>query len=81
MAWSSSWQSKAATAAIWDRVGAAMKKFWASRRTGSTRSPGATTQPSRHPVIEKYFEKLLTTRASRLRFSAVGAGAPKVMPW
>ena len=40
-----------------------MKKFCVSRSIGRTRSGGTTSQPIRQPVIEKYFEKLLTTTA------------------
>ena len=40
-----------------------MKKFWLSRSIGRTSSVGTTSQPTRQPVIEKYFEKLLTTMA------------------
>ena len=40
-----------------------MKKFWLSRSIGRTRSVGTTSQPTRQPVMEKYFEKLLTTMA------------------
>jgi hypothetical protein len=35
-----------------------------SRSIGRTSSCGTTSQPTRQPVIEKYFEKLLTTMAS-----------------
>ena len=76
MARSSSWQSKAASAANWDAVGAEMKKFWASRVTGATRFSGTTAQPSRQPVIEKYLEKLFTTTASGSQARAVAAGGP-----
>ena len=40
-----------------------MKKFCARRSIGRTRSGGTISQPTRQPVIEKYFEKLLTTMA------------------
>ena len=38
-------------------------RFWPNRSTATDRSSGSTSQPTRQPVIEKYFEKLLTTTA------------------
>jgi hypothetical protein len=48
------------------------------RQSAARRSRGGTSsQPSRHPVIEKYFEKELTTIASRELLHADNvAGAP-----
>ncbi len=43
-----------------------MKKFCARHSTARSSAGGTTIQPSRQPVIEKYFEKLLTTMASSL---------------
>jgi hypothetical protein len=37
---------------------------------------GTISQPMRHPVIEKYFEKLLTTTASSVWASAVSSRTP-----
>src|ERR1700704_1396019 len=44
---------------------------------------GTSSQPSRHPVIAKYFEKLLTTNASRdVCHAQLVAGAPSyTRPW
>ena len=52
-----------------------MNRFWASRVTGATRSLGSTSQPRRQPVMQKYFEKLLTTIASRQNARMVSAGS------
>ena len=57
-----------------------MKRFCASRSIGRSRSEGATIQPSRQPVIEKYFEKLLITSASSAKAAAVVGVSSKVMP-
>ena len=59
--------------ATWQTCGAQMYRFCCSRSTVATRCGGTTIQPSRQPVIEKYFEKLLTTTASVPNDSAVSA--------
>ena len=38
-----------------------MVRLWDSRSTATAIGVGATTQPRRQPVIEKYLEKLLMT--------------------
>ena len=50
-----------------------MYRFCASRSTAPTRAGGSTSQPSRHPVIEKYFEKLLIETMSSPCASALPA--------
>ena len=47
----------------------------------STNASGTTTQPTRQPVIDQYFEKLLTTNASGSWSRIDAAGAWYVMPW
>jgi hypothetical protein len=51
--------------------------------TARCNSRGTSSQPSRHPVIAKYFEKLLTTTASRdVCHAQLVAGAPSyTRPW
>ena len=41
-----------------------------------TRLGGTTIHPTRQPVIEKYFEKLLMTTTSSENCSAVASGMP-----
>ncbi len=53
-----------------------MNRFCARHSIGRSRSVGATIQPIRHPVIEKYFEKLLITIASSASASAVVGRMP-----
>ena len=60
----SSVASRPANAATCDTCGAQMKRFCCNRSTVSTTDSGATTQPTRHPVIDQYLEKLLMTNAS-----------------
>ena len=55
-------------------------KLPASRSTASSNSSGTSSHPIRQPVIEKYFEKLLTTTPARLESQALAAGGPNVMP-
>ena len=43
-----------------------MNRFCARLSIERSRSSGTTIQPSRQPVIEKYFEKLLMTIAVSL---------------
>ncbi len=63
-----------------ERVGAEIVTFWPIRVSDSRRSSGITNHPNRHPVIEKYFEKLLITIASGSNCNAVGAGSPYDRP-
>ena len=56
---------KAATAACWASTGGQMVKFPVRQSTARRSSAGTSNQPSRQPVIAKYFEKLFTTRAFR----------------
>jgi hypothetical protein len=58
-----------------------MYRFCASRSIGRTRSGGATSQPRRQPVMQKYLEKPPTTIAWSAAASTLGAGVPYVMPW
>ena len=53
---------KAASAACCAIVEAQMKRCCASFSNARTSGSGSTTQPSRQPVMQKYFEKLLTAR-------------------
>ncbi len=81
MAANSSWQSNAASAAIWAMCGAEMNRFCARHSTGRTSSSGSTVQPMRQPVMEKYLEKLLITTALGLNAAAVAIGWPYCRPW
>ena len=67
-------QSNAASAAICAICGAEINKFCAKHSTGRTRSFGSTIQPTRQPVIEKYFENEFTTTAPAM-LAAVESGA------
>ena len=73
----------AATAAIWDSAGGQMVKFPVRQSTARCSSCGTSSQPSRHPVIAKYFEKLFTTTASRdVSHAQLVSGAPSyTRPW
>ena len=51
-----------------------MKWFCARHSTERCRSSGTTIQPSRQPVMEKYFEKLLMMITRSLSAAAVTAG-------
>ena len=51
-----------------------MNRFCARHSTGRSRSSGSNSQPIRHPVIEKYFEKLFTTTACGLNDAALAIG-------
>ncbi len=54
-----------------------MVKLPVSRSTARCSSVGTSSQPSRHPVIAKYFEKLLTTTALReVCHAQLVSGAP-----
>ncbi len=55
----------AATAAYCGSTGGQMVKFPVRQSTARRNSAGTSSQPSRQPVIAKYFEKLLTTTALR----------------
>jgi len=57
-----------------------MKKFWLSRSIGRTRSVGTISQPIRQPVMEKYFEKLLTTMAESETSTADTVSPSYTMP-
>ena len=76
LASSSGRQPKTASAAICGKVGAEMKRFWARHSTARARSAGTSIQPRRQPVMEKYFEKLLTTMAVSSREAALTVSAP-----
>ena len=60
-----------------------MLKFPVSTSTARSNRAGASIQPSRQPVIEKYFENEPKTTASRLVSHAhrARAGSPYSMPW
>src|SRR5260221_555630 len=66
----------AASAACWAAEGAEMKRCCASFSNSRTCSSGSTTQPRRQPVMQKYFEKLLTTTTWPGRPSAAHGSAP-----
>ena len=53
-----------------------MKRFWVSRSTALARSSGTTIQPSRQPVIAKYFENPLITTARSEQAATLAAGSP-----
>src|SRR5829696_315598 len=74
---------KAATAAVCESTGGQMVKLPVRRSTARCSSVGTSNQPSRQPVIAKYFEKLLTTTASRdVCHAQLVAGAPSyTSPW
>jgi hypothetical protein len=58
-------------------------KLPARQSTARSSRGGTSSQPSRHPVIEKYLENELTTIASgEVAHADAVAGAPgKEMPW
>ena len=58
--------SNAARQARWASTGGQIVKLPASTSTARRSRSGTSIQPIRHPVIEKYFEKLAKTTASRL---------------
>ena len=58
-----------------------MNRCCASFSSSRTRASGSTTQPSRHPVMQKYFEKLLTSTSSPGSPYAVAGALPYVRPW
>ena len=64
-------------------AGGQMVKFPVRQSTARCSSCGTSSQPSRQPVIAKYFEKLLTTTASRdVCHAQLVAGAPSyTRPW
>ena len=66
---------KHASAACCASVDAQMKKFCASFSTAALIDDGTTSQPSRQPVMLKYFEKLLMTITSSPSDSAENGGA------
>ena len=63
-------------AACWATVDGARNQFCASRSMAGTQACGATSQPSRQPVMPKYLLKLLITTASSPWRRTVSAGAP-----
>ena len=67
---------KAAQAACCAAAGAEMKRCCASFSNPRTAVGGSTTQPSRQPVMQKYFEKLLMITTSPGKSSAVHGSAP-----
>ena len=64
----------AGTAACCAAAGAQMNRCCASRSKRFTRCAGSTAQPSRQPVMQKYFEKLFTSTTSPSRPAALRAG-------
>ena len=66
--------SKAASAAICDSVGTEIARFCCSRSIGRTSGSGTTIQPTRQPVMQKYFENELITSACGESSAAVTAG-------
>src|SRR6476620_8879896 len=73
----------AAIAASWASAGGQIVKLPVRQSTARFSSSGTSSQPSRHPVIAKYFEKLLTTTASRdVSHAQLVAGEPSyTRPW
>ena len=73
----------AATAAVCGSVGGQIEKFPVRQSTARCSAFGTSSQPSRQPVIAKYFEKLFTTMASReVSHAQLVAGAPGyTRPW
>ncbi len=51
-----------------------MNMFWARHSTDRNRSGGTTIQPSRQPVMLKYFEKLFTRITCPPSPAALAAG-------
>ena len=72
---------KQASAACWAAVGAQMNRCCASFSNSRTRAAGSTTQPRRQPVMQKYFEKLLTRTTSPGSPSALAGRLPYTSPW
>jgi hypothetical protein len=68
--------SKQASAACCASAEAQMNRFCASFSKALTSAGGTTSQPSRQPVMLKYFEKLLTVTTSSPRVSAETGRAP-----
>ncbi|MNJ04320.1 hypothetical protein D3C73_1650230 [compost metagenome] len=62
-------------------LGALMYRFCASFSRSATASGGATSQPSRHPVMPKYLEKLFRTNAESSTSRTLAASMPYVSPW
>lgn len=60
-----------------------MVKLPVSTSTARRSRSGTSIQPSRHPVMEKYFEKEWSTTASREACQAVACciGEAYSMPW
>ena len=66
----------AATAAYWASTGGQIVKLPVRTSTGRRRSSGTTIQPSRQPVIEKYFENEPKTTPVREVCQAEEVAAP-----
>ena len=79
MAMESGW--KQASAACWAIVDGQMNRFCASFSNTGTSVSGTTSQPSRQPVMLKYFEKLLTVMTSRSKRRALTGGWSYDSPW
>ncbi len=67
---------KQASAACWAMLDALMYRFCASFSRSGTAAGGATSQPSRQPVMPKYLEKLFSTNALSSTCSTLGASRP-----
>ena len=68
--------ANAASAACWAMVDGQINKFCANFSTSRKCVSGTIIQPSRQPVIPKYFEKLLMTKISLLIASADAKSTP-----
>ena len=55
-------QSKTSSAAYCANVGGDTNRFCAKHSTGRSKFSGKTIHPKRHPVMQKYLEKLLIMR-------------------
>ena len=58
-----------------------MLRLPVSTSSGRRSDAGASSQPTRHPVIEKYLLTDPTTTASREVSQALAVGRPNVSPW
>ena len=59
---------------VYNSVGTEIERFCCSRSIGRTSGSGTTIQPTRQPVMQKYFENELITSASGDSSAAVTAG-------
>ena len=73
----------AASAAYCAGTGGQTVKLPAMTSTARRSRSGTSSQPSRQPVIDQYFENDVTTSASCevLHALAVGGASPYSMPW